>query len=177
MAITVELYPVNIEQGQFELVPVTKITFKLSEDTGKVTSECSSSTLPDAIHIVIGNSSFEFVKSEYSWIGTIANPVNLLEGAYIEGFQDIRVIIRATRDELLTAREKIIENITAARDTLLQSSDYMVVRHRDELDAGLPTTLTDAQYSQLLAYRQSLRDFPETVDFDNIVWPTPPSFL
>jgi len=51
------------------------------------------------------------------------------------------------------------------RDEQLQATDSIVTRHRDERDGGVLTTLNSAQYSQLLAYRQSLRNWPQTEAF------------
>ncbi len=64
-----------------------------------------------------------------------------------------------------------------SRNMLLANTDWAVVRHRDQTDFNQALTLTAEEYSELLAYRQALRDFPETADLNNIVWPTPPSFL
>jgi len=58
------------------------------------------------------------------------------------------------------------------RLTALSMTDWMVLRHRDQVELQQPTTLTSEQYQQLLVYRQQLRDaIPET-DL-----PTPPDFL
>jgi len=59
----------------------------------------------------------------------------------------------------------------------LMLTDTLVVRHRDQLDLGAGTTLTENQYIELLSFRQALRDFPETADLDNIQLPAIPSFM
>jgi len=51
------------------------------------------------------------------------------------------------------------------RDAALLSTDPLVARHRDELEAGGATMLTKVQYQQLQGYRQELRDWPESKDF------------
>lgn len=51
------------------------------------------------------------------------------------------------------------------RDTEISDSQWLVERHRDQTDAGTTTTLTSDQYSALLVYRQSLRDWPTVADF------------
>jgi len=68
-------------------------------------------------------------------------------------------------------------SVIADRNYKLNSTDWMVIRHRDQLYENGATTLSAEQYAELLAYRQILRDLPEIVDFNNVVWPTPPSFL
>lgn len=40
----------------------------------------------------------------------------------------------------------------------LSDTDWQVIRHRDQLDAGDPTSLTDQEYQQLLLGRQQARD-------------------
>ena len=78
-------------------------------------------------------------------------------------------ILQAPTDEQLAATAR------AHRDELLTSTEWIVSRHRDEIDAGHGTTLGADDYAALLAYRQALRDvplqegFPQTID-----WPTPP---
>lgn len=61
--------------------------------------------------------------------------------------------------ELLAANER------AWRDRQLAESDGVVSRHRDEVEAGGATTLTAAQYSELQAYRQELRKWPQGEEF------------
>ncbi|WLG37610.1 tail fiber assembly protein [Pseudomonas rhodesiae] len=49
----------------------------------------------------------------------------------------------------------------AWRDRQLKATDSLVTRHRDELEADRPTTLSAEQYQQLQRYRLDLRDWPE----------------
>lgn len=53
----------------------------------------------------------------------------------------------------------------AIRDRVLLLTDPLISRHRDEVEAERPTTLTAEQYKQLQGYRQDLRDWPESADF------------
>lgn len=57
----------------------------------------------------------------------------------------------------------------AWRDGQLASSQWLVTRHRDELDIAMPTTLNNAQYTELLNYRQALRDWPESDLFPSAI--------
>lgn len=76
-----------------------------------------------------------------------------------------------TLDEL-KARERAI------RDRALLLTDPMIARHRDELEAERPTTLTVEQYKQLQGYRQDLRDWPESEHFPAIEHrPAQPAWL
>ncbi|QYX52999.1 phage tail assembly chaperone [Pseudomonas sp. S07E 245] len=51
------------------------------------------------------------------------------------------------------------------RDEQLMATDGVVIRHRDERDIGAETTLAVEQYSELLAYRQALRNWPQAEAF------------
>ncbi|AJZ95429.1 hypothetical protein PFLUOLIPICF7_19315 [Pseudomonas simiae] len=74
--------------------------------------------------------------------------------------------------EELKARERAI------RDRVLLLTDPMISRHRDELEAERPTTLTVEQYKQLQGYRQDLRDWPESERFPIVEYrPEQPAWL
>ncbi|WP_423197462.1 Phage tail protein [Cupriavidus sp. H19C3] len=61
------------------------------------------------------------------------------------------------------------------RDRLLAATDGMVLRHSDELQEGIATTLTAEQYQALMRYRRELRNVPEQSGFPaSIVWPETP---
>nr|WP_256583587.1 tail fiber assembly protein [Pseudomonas sp. MPR-ANC1] len=51
------------------------------------------------------------------------------------------------------------------RDLRLAETDGVVSRHRDEVEAGGATTLTAEQYTELQAYRQELRKWPQGEEF------------
>jgi hypothetical protein len=40
----------------------------------------------------------------------------------------------------------------------LADSDWQVMRHRDQVDAGIPTSLTSQEFADLLTARQAARD-------------------
>lgn len=61
--------------------------------------------------------------------------------------------------EELKARERSI------RDRALLLTDPLISRHRDEVEAERPTSLTAAQYKELQGYRHDLRGWPESVHF------------
>ncbi|SDA94714.1 Phage tail assembly chaperone protein [Pseudomonas sp. NFACC15-1] len=64
------------------------------------------------------------------------------------------------------------------RNFELGATEWLVARHRDEQDLGAISTLTLEQFSELLAYRQALRDWPQTPDFPlPKARPTAPSWL
>lgn len=51
------------------------------------------------------------------------------------------------------------------RDAEIASLKWLVDRHREQCDIGIPTTISPEQFSQLLVYTQSLRDWPASPDF------------
>lgn len=53
----------------------------------------------------------------------------------------------------------------AWRDSELFLTDGLVARHRDELEAGVATTLSAAEYESLQTYRRDLRNWPTTEEF------------
>lgn len=70
------------------------------------------------------------------------------------------------------------EQERAWRDRQLKATDSLVTRHRDELEADLPTTLNAEQYQQLQRYRLDLRDWPSSGLFPGVEnRPTPPAWL
>lgn len=55
--------------------------------------------------------------------------------------------------------------IRIQRNRLLSDCAWIVERHRDQLENGEATTLTDEQYQEWLGYRQALRDIPQQPGF------------
>lgn len=75
-----------------------------------------------------------------------------------EGFQ-----VLGKAEELPEAMEEIeassqAESAKAEARQLLADTDWKVIRHRDQVDAGAPTSLTVEQFAQLLTDRQAARD-------------------
>lgn len=62
------------------------------------------------------------------------------------------------------------------RVALIASTDWLTTRHRDQRDAGEITSLTEAQYAELLAYKQSLRDWPISGSY-NEAFPAKPHWM
>jgi len=73
----------------------------------------------------------------------------------------LRVRPEPTREELV-ASEKIWRG-----DALLET-DSFVARHRDEVEGGEKTTLTDSQYQELQRYRKNLRNWPDMPEFPDV---------
>ncbi|BBH11692.1 phage tail assembly chaperone [Chromobacterium haemolyticum] len=62
------------------------------------------------------------------------------------------------------------------RDLLLVNTQWLVQRHRDQLEIGTATTLSADQFKELQTYRQALRDVPAQKGFPaSITWPAVPA--
>ncbi|QXI44448.1 phage tail assembly chaperone [Pseudomonas wayambapalatensis] len=51
------------------------------------------------------------------------------------------------------------------RDHVLASTQWLMSRHRDELELNGSSTLSAAQYAELLNFRQYLRNWPASTQF------------
>ncbi|MFI3270820.1 MAG: tail fiber assembly protein [Pseudomonadota bacterium] len=76
------------------------------------------------------------------------------------------------------------ERVRTERDKRITDCDWVIIRHRDEVDEGDETTLTTDEYTAWLDYRKALRDLPLQVDFpwsgggiddEDCPWPTEPT--
>ena len=71
-------------------------------------------------------------------------------------------------------RKPTAEDVIARRDRALADSDWLVVRHRDEVENGDMTTITAQQYSDLQAWRRALRSITSSPGFPNVSIPERP---
>jgi hypothetical protein len=76
-------------------------------------------------------------------------------------------------------RDAQAADLLKGRALLLADSDWMVIRHQDELLSGVEPTLTPDKLKVVLAYRQELRNIPEAADFPEcglpaLVWAASP---
>jgi hypothetical protein len=62
------------------------------------------------------------------------------------------------------------------RNVLFSDCDWMTWRQRDQIDAGEPTSLTEEQWSELLAYRAALRAWPVSGDYSES-FPAKPGWM
>jgi hypothetical protein len=85
-------------------------------------------------------------------------------------------------DPVKTPEEIHAEKVSAllnGRVQLLYLSDWMIIRHQDELLAGATPTLTATKLTAVLDYRQALRDLPTADGFPEcsmpvLAWPISP---
>lgn len=64
--------------------------------------------------------------------------------------------------------EEYIPTYKDIRTSFLINTDWLVIRHRDELDLGVATTITNEEYIKLLNYRKYLRDLPSDTEIDSV---------
>ncbi|PKH35128.1 phage tail protein [Pseudomonas sp. 43NM1] len=93
-----------------------------------------------------------------------------LHAALLRGQSDLIMIDFATEPPSLVERPPMSDDVLASierawRDGQLAKTDGIVARHRDEIEEGLSTSLTSAQYTDLQVYRRSLRNWPEAGEF------------
>ena len=71
-----------------------------------------------------------------------------------------------------------LADLRAERDIKLADCDWIIQRHKDQLDDGGTTTINTAKFDEWIDYRQSLRDitngYAPMVEA-SIGWPTEPS--
>lgn len=74
-------------------------------------------------------------------------------------------------------RADVATALRSRRDSVLSATDWSVSRHQDETLIGNGTTLTAAQFSTLIKYRQALRDISGAADWPYIDLPPAPDFV
>ena len=60
-------------------------------------------------------------------------------------------------NQIQSLKNKLIFQVKNKVSELLTATDYKVIRHRDQLELGAETTLTDLEYDALLKQRNDLR--------------------
>lgn len=70
-----------------------------------------------------------------------------------------------TLDRLPPTTAQLAEGERVWRDGEISRTEWLVARHRDELDMGRATTITAGMFIDLMSYRQLLRDWPSAAGF------------
>lgn len=61
------------------------------------------------------------------------------------------------------------------RNIRLTMTDWVLIRRQEEDLMGIPRTMSEDKFAQVLAYRQALRDITKTYSgITSVVWPTNP---
>ena len=80
------------------------------------------------------------------------------------------VAVEEARLAVYNSTEARAARVRAERDRRLTSTNWLVERHAEQVGAGAVPTLTAAEYTALLGYRQALRDIPQQ---DGFPWTGP----
>lgn len=122
-------------------------------------SKSTGCTYLPGVHDTIPDDAVEISEQVYSEV--IANPAS---GKVRSHDSDGRpLLIDAPAPSLTLDDLAVIERTW--RDYGIAATEWLVTRHRDELDMVLPTSLQPDQYSELLLYRQGMRDWPQASRF------------
>lgn len=109
--------------------------------------------------------------TEAVFLEVIANPAPGKIRSHVDG---LPVLI----DRPPASPEDLAELERHWRDGELSAVTWLRDRHRDQLDAGTPTTLSPELFAELLAYLQALRDWPQSEAFpDPTQRPTAPEWI
>lgn len=76
--------------------------------------------------------------------------------------------------ERVPSLEECKTQLLMLRDQALSGTDWLVARHRDELEVRSQTTLTAEQYTALQRWRAQLRALPAHPDFPRVALPPKP---
>ncbi|RQR60907.1 phage tail protein [Burkholderia sp. Bp9125] len=74
-------------------------------------------------------------------------------------------------------RDDVAAFVRSQRDSAMRATDWLMSRHQDEKLIGNGTTLTAAQFSALVKYRQALRDISDVEGWPYIDLPSAPDFV
>ncbi|WP_431821016.1 phage tail assembly chaperone [Burkholderia sp. F1] len=74
-------------------------------------------------------------------------------------------------------RDDVAASMRTQRDLAMSKTDWLVSRHQDEKLIGNGTTLSAAQFSTLIKYRQALRDLSDADGWPYIALPPTPDFV
>ncbi|KVL86795.1 phage tail assembly chaperone [Burkholderia stagnalis] len=74
-------------------------------------------------------------------------------------------------------RDDVAAAMRSKRDSAMSATDWLVSRHQDEKLIGNGTTLSAAQFSTLIKYRQALRDISDAEGWPHIALPPAPDFV
>lgn len=74
--------------------------------------------------------------------------------------------------------DQLAASVRRDRDARIADIQWMVERHTSQLALETATTLSHADYLELLQYLQDLRDVPLQAEFpQSVTWPIPPAFV
>lgn len=115
-----------------------------------------------------------FLKADGSYLVTLDGyPYHATEAETPDVYRAVRLLIDSGEqcqvhiDPVISDAE-VKANERMWRDSEIQRISWVRDRHRDQLEMGLKTTLSDEQFKELLKYTQALRDWPQAESFPSI---------
>lgn len=164
----------RIENMQVAEYPLTDWQIKQRFPNQSFTTDFANNLPEDYVQVLPNSSPNETTNT----IVTEGVPV-FQDGVWIQSWV---VANRYTAEELAAADAQKIKNhwnaIRRNRNELLEQSDWIVQRHRDEKELGITTTISDGAYIVWMNWRQQLRDITESVsDPSDVVFPSMPGKL
>ncbi|EJM65575.1 hypothetical protein PMI30_03163 [Pseudomonas sp. GM50] len=128
---------------------------------------------------------FDLVESSNSAVPESAVEITPAQYAELFAGQGIGKVISATAngypvlvDPVATSEVLLVSIERTWRSKALEATQWLVLRDSEELEVGEGTTLSSAEFKALLAYRQSLRDWPTAPDFPDADYrPVMPGWL
>ncbi|KWE44622.1 phage tail protein [Burkholderia ubonensis] len=109
--------------------------------------------------------------SNDEWRVLIDGPAHGKRGAIDESMRPVLIAPPAP------SRDSVAKAMRGKRDSAMDATDWLVSRHQDEKLIGSGTTLTSAQFSTLIKYRQALRDISDADGWPYIELPAAPDFV
>lgn len=83
-------------------------------------------------------------------------------------------------DQVITPAHRLAERMIDARglrDASIAASVWLLERHRGQMELDSETSITLAQYTELLTYHQTLRNWPAQEGWPDIDMPLEPAWL
>lgn len=119
-------------------------------------SQSTGCTYIPEIHDTMPGDAVEINEQVYHDV--IANPAQGLIRSHDADGRPL--LIKAPASSLSV--DELVASERGWRDAQVNSTEWLVTRHRDEQDLQQATTLQAEQFAELLLYRQALRDWPQS---------------
>lgn len=132
-------------------------------------SPSTATTYLAGMHSVLPADLVEITEAQY--LSVIGNPAPGKVRVHDE--DGLPYLVDAPEPDIdLSAQERVW------RDTSLMTVMWLRERHRDQTEAGVSTALNKQEFKELLAYLQTLRDWPQSPNFpDSRYRPVAPPWI
>ena len=92
------------------------------------------------------------------------------EFVYLVSKENIEANILIEAKELQKTKNNELKSnhLRELRNVELDGLNWLIERHKEEVELGINTTLSSEEYQKILRYKQYLRDIPQDNNFPNI---------